>query len=208
MGNKQLQPETKEDLFVFSKEEIRILYENFNDLDLKESGLIDFNEFINLPNLSSNPIVKKVLKIFDKNNDGKISFFEYIQGLSILTDLTLNKFEKLNFAFKIYDFDEDGYISNGDLFKTIKFFIGNSLMNIHIQQLVDRTMILADKDCDGKLSFDEFVDFVRDVSVYELFSMNLFNWYFNIILGFNLGWIVYNAFIAIAIAIVIVNVII
>ena len=149
MGNKQLQPESEEDLFVFTREELHILYENFNDLDLKDTGLIDFDELINLPDLSKNPIVKRVLKIFDMNNDGKISFYEYINGLSILTDLSLNKFEKLNFAFKIYDHDGDGYISNGDLFKTIKILIGNSLTNNHIQQIVDRTMIVADKDFDG-----------------------------------------------------------
>ena len=175
MGNNILLPEAEEDFFVFTKEELRILYENFNDLDLQDTGLIDFDELINLPSLSSNPIVKRVLRIFDMNNDGKISFYEYINGLAILTDLSLNKFEKLNFAFKIYDFDEDGYISNGDLYKTIKVLIGNSITNTHIQQLVDRTMLLADKDCDGKLSFNEFKEFVKDIEVYELFSMNLFN---------------------------------
>ena len=37
-------------------------------------------------------------------------------------------------------------------------------------------MLKADKDLDGKLSFEDFVDFVQDMRVYELFSMNLFNW--------------------------------
>ena len=50
-----------------------------------------------------------------------------------------------------------------------------NLNDVQIQQVVDRTMVIADKDQDGKISFEEFVDFVQDMRVYELFSMNLFN---------------------------------
>ena len=40
--------------------------------------------------------------------------------------------------------------------------------------MVDRTIILADKDLDGKISFDEFLEFVEEIQIYELFSLNLF----------------------------------
>lgn len=39
---------------------------------------------------------------------------------------------KLRFVFKIYDMDEDGYISNGDLFKILKIMIGNNLTNVQL----------------------------------------------------------------------------
>jgi serine/threonine-protein phosphatase 2B regulatory subunit len=34
--------------------------------------------------------------------------------------------------------------------------VGNNLNDIQLQQLVDRTIIKADEDYDGKISFSEF----------------------------------------------------
>jgi len=122
-----------------------------------------------------NPFVKRVISVFDKNKDGKISFFELVIGLSALTDYSYNKLEKLKFAFQVYDSNGDGFISNGDLFASWKLFTGDNLNDIQIQQAVDRTMLSVDKDLDGQISFDEFVDFVQDLRVYELLSINIFN---------------------------------
>ncbi len=56
-------------------------------------------------------------------------------------------------AFKIYDMDRDGYISNGELFQVLKMMVGNNLKDAQLQQIVDKTIIYADKDNDGKISF-------------------------------------------------------
>ncbi len=78
-------------------------------------------------------------------------------------------------AFAIYDMDGDGYLSNGDLFKCLKMLVGDNLNDIQIQQLVDRTIIQADEDLDGKISYDEFVNAVKDMKMGEMFSVNFFN---------------------------------
>ena len=62
----------------------------------------------------------------------------------------------MRFAFAIYDINGDGYISNGELFKVLKMMISDNLTDIQLQQLVDRTIIQADTDMDGKISFEEF----------------------------------------------------
>lgn len=59
-------------------------------------------------------------------------------------------------AFKIYDMDKDGYISNGELFQVLKMMVGNNLKDTQLQQIVDKTIIHADADGDGKISFEEF----------------------------------------------------
>jgi len=59
-------------------------------------------------------------------------------------------------AFKIYDIDRDGYISNGELFQVLKMMVGNNLKDTQLQQIVDKTIINADTDGDGKISFEEF----------------------------------------------------
>jgi len=50
----------------------------------------------------------------------------------------------------VYDVNEDGFISNGDLFGVLKMMIGSNLNDVQLQQLVDRTIIKADTDGDGK----------------------------------------------------------
>jgi len=41
-------------------------------------------------------------------------------------------------AFKVYDIDRDGYISNGELFLVLKMMVGNNLK-------VDLTSLLVDE---------------------------------------------------------------
>jgi serine/threonine-protein phosphatase 2B regulatory subunit len=53
--------------------------------------------------------------------------------------------------------------------------VGDNLTDIQIQQLADRTIIAADKDFDGKISYEEFVEFVQDVKISEMFSVNIFH---------------------------------
>ena len=103
------------------------------------------------------------------------------------------------FAFRIYDIDNDGYISNGELFQVIitkeellavdiqrksrylltlsfyiyfllqvlKMMVGNNLKETQLQQIVDKTILFADKDGDGKISFEEFCDVVGNTDVHK-----------------------------------------
>ena len=102
--------------------------------------------------LAQNPLVKRVIAVLDKNKDGNISFLEFVQGLNSLSAGSSQE-EKLRFAFQIYDINNDGFISNGELFTVLKMMVGSNLNDIQLQQLVDRTIIKADKDMDGKISF-------------------------------------------------------
>lgn len=65
-------------------------------------------------------------------------------------------FALITVAFRIYDMDNDGYISNGELFQVLKMMVGNNLKDTQLQQIVDKTIVFADKDEDGKISFEEF----------------------------------------------------
>lgn len=59
-------------------------------------------------------------------------------------------------AFQIYDIDRDGFITNAELFQVLKMMVGNNLKDVQLQQIVDKTILYADKDQDGKISFSEF----------------------------------------------------
>lgn len=68
-------------------------------------------------------------------------------------------------AFKVYDMDRDGYISNGELFLVLKMMVGNNLKDQQLQQITDKTIMEADHDGDGKISFEEFQTMVANTDV-------------------------------------------
>ena len=167
MGHMQSKEE-----FAFTKAELKVLLKNFNELDMDGSVFLEPNELFDVPELKDNPIVQRIVNVFDENNDGCISFYEFVNGLSSLASGS-KPIEKYKFAFKIYDYNGDGYISNGDLYHMIKLMVKDSLGDIHIQQLVDRTMQAADLDKDGLLTFEEFVSYVKSTNIEKLFSMDI-----------------------------------
>ena len=71
--------------------------------------------------------------------------------------------------------DRDGYISSGELFLVLKMMVGTNLGDIQLQQIVDKTMRDADKDCDGKISFEEFVNFTHKVDIADQLTLSHFD---------------------------------
>jgi len=129
-----------------------------------QSGTIDREEFLQLPQVSTNPLATRMIAIFDEDGGGDVDFQEFVSGLSAFSSKG-KKEEKLRFAFKVYDIDRDGFISNGELFIVLKMMVGSNLKDMQLQQIVDKTIMEADKDRDGKISFDEFTKMVENTDV-------------------------------------------
>eukprot|EP01132_Coremiostelium_polycephalum_P006147 gene6147-7657_t len=142
-----------------SDSELKKLYRRFQMLDKDGSGTLTTDEFLSIPDLALNPLLERVLQIFDENKDNEIQFSEFVNTLSTLSDKGTRE-QKLKFLFQVYDMDCDGYISNGELFQVLKMMVGNNLNDIQLQQIVDKTIIEGDKDKDGKISFEEFIDII------------------------------------------------
>ncbi|KAI9312382.1 calcineurin subunit B [Dichotomocladium elegans] len=157
----------------FSAEEIQRLYKRFMKLDKDNSGSIDKEEFLSIPQIANNPLASRMIAIFDEDGGGDVDFHEFIKGLSAFSARG-NKTEKLKFAFKVYDMDRDGYISNGELFLVLKMMVGNNLKDNQLQQIVDKTIMEADKDMDGKISFEEFMIMVENTDVAKQMTLESF----------------------------------
>ncbi|CAM0138104.1 Calcineurin subunit B [Umbelopsis sp. WA50703] len=157
----------------FSAEEIQRLYKRFMKLDKDNSGSIDREEFLSIPQIANNPLASRMIAIFDEDGGGDVDFKEFIKGLSAFSAKG-NQREKLEFAFKVYDMDRDGYISNGELFLVLKMMVGNNLKDNQLQQIVDKTIMEADKDQDGKISFDEFLVMVENTDVAKQMTLESF----------------------------------
>merc|ERR1712007_302982 len=150
----------------FDPDEIARLGKRFKKLDLDNSGSLSVDEFMSLPELHQNPLVQRVIEIFDQDGNGEVDFREFIEGVSqfsVKGDKTL----KLKFAFKIYDVDKDGFISNGELFTVLKMMVGNNLKDSQLQQIVDKTIVYADKNGDGKINFEEFCAVVEGLDIHK-----------------------------------------
>lgn len=150
----------------FDTDEIKRLGKRFKKLDVDNSGSLSIEEFMSLPELQQNPLVKRVIEIFDEDQNGEVDFKEFLLGISQFS-VKGDKMAKLRFAFRIYDIDNDGFISNGELFQVLKVMVGNNLRDTQLQQIVDKTILYADKDLDGKISFSEFCSVVGNTDIHE-----------------------------------------
>jgi len=158
----------------FTPAELERLKKRFMKLDSDNSGSIDREEFLSIPQVASNPLANRMIAIFDEDGGGSVDFQEFVGGLSAFSGRG-GREEKLKFAFKVYDMDRDGFISNGELFLVLKMMVGNNLKDQQLQQIVDKTIMEGDKDGDGKLNFQEFADMVANTEVIKQMSLeNLF----------------------------------
>lgn len=68
--------------FLVDADEIRRLGKRFRKLDLDNSGALSIDEFMSLPELQQNPLVQRVIDIFDSDGNGEVDFKEFIYGVS------------------------------------------------------------------------------------------------------------------------------
>lgn len=54
--------------------EVRRLDKRFKKLDLDDSGELSVEEFMSLPELRQNPLVQRVIEIFDTDGNGEVDF--------------------------------------------------------------------------------------------------------------------------------------
>jgi len=159
MGNKNTIP--IEAVEGFTIEEVNRLHKRFKKLDKDSNDTLCVEEFLALPELKENPLVQRVVQVFDADNNGEVNFSEFVSGLAMFTTKNVDKEKKLKFLFNIYDLDRDGMISNSELFQVLKMMVGTNLTESQLQQIVDKTVLQLDKDQDGMINYEEFCDILR-----------------------------------------------
>jgi serine/threonine-protein phosphatase 2B regulatory subunit len=136
---------------------------SFLSIDRDQSGTLSVEELLDVPELRHNPLVERLARVIDTDGNGTVDFVEFAKILGVFASRSGSNLAKAEVMFRIYDVNNDGFISNGDLYSSLKLMVGNNLEDVQIQQLVDRTIYQADTDKDGKLSFDEFLCMIRKV---------------------------------------------
>ena len=78
----------------FSQEEVSRLEKRFHKLDLDRSGSISIGEFVSVPELKDNPLVKRVVDIFDSDLNGEVDFKGKCDFFQLNDELYFHHLEK------------------------------------------------------------------------------------------------------------------
>jgi hypothetical protein len=76
----------------FDAYELRRLARRFKKLDLDGSGSLSVEEFMSLPELQQNPLVQRVIDIFDEDGNGEVDF----KGSGLFKNVTPNSFCRIH----------------------------------------------------------------------------------------------------------------
>ncbi|KAL8147484.1 calcium-dependent protein kinase 20-like [Apium graveolens] len=140
-----------------SEEEIAGLKEMFKMIDTDNSGNITLEELQKgLEKVGANLMeseIKDLLQSADLDNSGTIDYTEFVAAM-----LNLNKAQKedhLLAAFSYFDKDGSGFITTDELQQTCEQFgLEGAQLEVIMQEV--------DKDHDGRIDYNEFVDMMQD----------------------------------------------
>ncbi|XP_061412281.1 Kv channel-interacting protein 2-like isoform X3 [Lethenteron reissneri] len=175
-GLEILQEQTK-----FNRKELQILYRGFknecpNGIVNEDSFKEIYSQFF--PQGDASTYAHHLFNAFDVDQDGCVSFEDFVTGLSVLLRGSVT--DKLRWAFNLYDINKDGYVTKEemlDIMKSIYDMMGKytypAVNHDAPRDHVDKFFEKMDKNKDGVVTIDEFIDACKeDQSI--LRSMQLF----------------------------------
>lgn len=150
-----------------SQLEVKRLYKRFQKLDRTQSGTLDTDELLMVPELAMNPLHPRFIAVFEN-----VNFHQFVNNISAFSPSTPPE-KKIDFTFRLYDVDGDGFISKYDLENVLKMLVGEHMSSDVIAQIANRVIEEADADGDGLISRNEFTSAVDVANLAERLTVTL-----------------------------------
>ncbi|XP_057813754.2 calcineurin B-like protein 7 isoform X2 [Cryptomeria japonica] len=184
---------------IFSINEVEALYELFKKLSSSviDDGLIHKEEFHlalfrstsrenlfadrDLASVQKSRIssirfstISDVFDLFDVKRNGVIEFAEFVNSLNVFHPHAPQA-DKIDFAFRIYDLRQTGYIEREELKQMITALLNESDVKVTdevLESILDKTFSDADFRHDGKIDREEWREFVvRNPSILKFMTL-------------------------------------
>ncbi|XP_041020610.1 calmodulin-like protein 11 isoform X2 [Juglans microcarpa x Juglans regia] len=135
-----------------TEDQVAEFREAFCLVDKDSDGYITMEELATIiQSFNENPTKEEVRDMIgevDADGNGTIDFEEF---LNIMARKMKVRTEELKEAFKVFDRDQDGYISANEL-RHVMMNLGERLTDEEAEQMIKE----ADLDGDGQVSYEEF----------------------------------------------------
>jgi calcium and integrin-binding protein 1 len=123
-----------------------------------------------LPELAHNPFQRRITDVFGVLRDGGVvmEFSGFVEMMSAFSPRA-SADVKAYWAFKLYDFNGDGFLDREDIYKVVTTMAGETLSEEQLALIARRVLDEADLDGNNKLSRTEFMramDRVPDFASY------------------------------------------
>ncbi|KHN87998.1 Calcineurin B homologous protein 1 [Toxocara canis] len=173
----------------FTNRQILRLHSRFLSLDKDGKGVLDRDDFFNIPELEVNPLGDRIIDAFfaeTKDPEKRITFGEFANVLAHFRPCTAtstdpsrdnkhlqnnSREEKLKFAFAMYDLNKNGYITRYEFKVILNMMVGSNITPEQLDSITDRTITEGDYEKNGKISFQEFCRAMESINIEELMSI-------------------------------------
>merc|ERR1712136_224554 len=149
------------ELTYLSEHEICSVFKRFKQLapeiiTTKRDARLPKETILKIPDLACNPFRERICKVFSGSGDGAMDFDDVLDMMSVFS-INAPRSVKVNYAFKVYDFNEDGLICRDDIRKVVQGLCGEREWGKgNLEKIVDNFFKEADMDDDQHLDFGEF----------------------------------------------------
>jgi serine/threonine-protein phosphatase 2B regulatory subunit len=133
--------------FPVSQPEIEGLYRRFRALDKGRKGYISADEFLAIPELSINPLARRLERLFEC-----VNFREFVGFLAAFS-ARATKEDRVKLIFAVFDADGDGRVGRDDLDLVLRQLAGSSLSEDEVAAALDAALARAPA---GALTLDDF----------------------------------------------------
>jgi len=115
--------------------DIKRIFTRFESLDTRGKGKITYAQFLEGLQRPDSVTSRRMFDLCDKDGSGELDLREFVLGLCQLTDATRD--DRVQFAFKLFDRDNSGYIDREELTSIVKSASPAATLPAWIRKRVD-----------------------------------------------------------------------